>query len=110
MRCTLFIARCGRWRGCWLLLALCLYLIAADREFFVQQLQLQVAQLFAARTILGNALLAKPLFQHLNLQPCVCQLFPLRLQLLLQLRDDLGHEGIRVRRNGGLRGRAHDAF
>ncbi len=45
--------------------------------------------------MLGNALLAKLLFQHLNLQPCVCQLFLPRLKLLFQLcGDSIGHEGI----------------
>lgn len=55
----------------------------------LQQLQLLAGQLFAARPILRNPLQAQLLFQYLNLQLRILQFVLDRIQLPLQLCDDL---------------------
>ena len=52
-------------------LALGLNFFAGEARLFFQQLQLQAAQLLAARSVPGDAAQAQMLFQHLDLQPGV---------------------------------------
>ena len=61
------LVRCGRQRFAF---ALGGHFLAADAGFQLQQLQLQIAQTLAARTVLGDALETQPLFQHLDLLLC----------------------------------------
>jgi hypothetical protein len=75
-----------------LALALRLDFFTADAGFYFQQLQLQIAQLLAARSVLGDAPQTQMLLQHLNLQPRILQFFPGRIQLLFQLCVDLGEK------------------
>src|ERR1019366_9219258 len=77
-------------RGWRLPLALGLDLGTADARLQLQQLQLRVGELFAARTILRNPLLTQSLFQHPDLQLRVLQTLLRRTQLPFQLFDDLG--------------------
>ena len=67
-----------------LALALRLNFLTRDGRLFFQKLQLQVAQLFAARPVLGDPPQAQTLFENLNLQLCVGQLLRDRIQLLFQ--------------------------
>ena len=71
------LVRCGRQRFAF---ALGGHFLAADAGFQLQQLQLQIAQTLAARTVLGDALETQPLFQHLDLQLG-------KLQLVLEIRQ-----------------------
>src|ERR1035441_1176685 len=101
-------------RGWRLALALGLDLGTADARLQLQQLQLLVGELFAARTILRNPLLTQPLFQHPDLQLRVLQTLLRRTQLPFQLFDDLGvGRRRRNRRSGrcrGMKSRTHDAY
>jgi hypothetical protein len=58
----------------------------------------------------GGALQPKTFFEDLDLQPRILELPVLRRYLLLQLRDNLSHEGLRMRRKSRLRRRAHDVY
>ena len=54
--------------------ALRLYFQIADPRLQLQQLQLRVAELFARRTVLLDALPAQPLFQDLDFEICRIEL------------------------------------
>jgi hypothetical protein len=97
---VLRIRACRWWRFA---LALGLNFLARDARLHIQQLQLESAQLLAARPILGDAPQPQMLLQHrapsdrlwslgwehLDLQPCVCQFVRGGIQLLFQLCVDL---------------------
>ena len=90
---TLLLFRRG-WQR--LAFALGRYFRVADAGFEFQQLQLQIAQRLAARAVLGDPLLAQPLFQNLDLQLRIFEFVRRRIQLLgcrielpLQLLNDL---------------------
>ena len=117
------ISRRRGWRGERSALALRLNLLAADARLQLEQLQLQIAELLAVLAVLGDERKTKTLFQNLYLQLrilklargrlhlaglCV-ELLCLGVELLLQLRNERGNDGIGVRRNSRLRRRTHDA-
>src|SRR5271166_7042596 len=108
------LALCCSGRGWRLALALGFDFGTADARLQLQQLQLLVGELFAARTILRNPLLTQPLFQHLDLQLRVLQTLLRRTQLPFQLFDDLGVGSRRRNRRSarcrGMKSRTHDAY
>src|SRR5664280_1919728 len=118
---TLLLFR--RWRQHFAF-ALCGNFHVADAGFELQQLQLQAAQLLAARTVLGDPLQAqllfeeldsqlgklKPLRSHIQLPRCRVQLLRCRIQLPLQLFHNLGVEAARMRRRDRIWSRTHDVY
>ena len=112
-----------RRRGQRLALALGFNLFARYARLQIQQFELKIAQRLAALAVPLDALLAKTLFQHADLQLRVIQFAALRCELLLllfnlispliqlrlKLRDELNKNSIGVRLGRGLWRRTHDA-
>src|ERR1700686_30325 len=117
------ISRRRGWRGERSALALRLNLLAADARLQLEQLQLEIAELLAVLAVLGDERKTKTLFQNLYLQLRILklargrlhlpglgvELLCSRVELLLQLRNERGNDGIGVRRYSRLRRRTHDA-
>ena len=95
-----------------LALALRLYFQIADAGLLFQQLQLRVAELFAAGTVLLNPLQPQPLFQYLDLEVAQLQL-PLQLDYFGRVvGSGLGGLGIATGKNNyrGLCFLSHEKF
>jgi hypothetical protein len=114
-----------RRRGQRLAFALGSHFNVADPGFEIQQPQLKIAQLLAAGAVLGNSLLAQPLFKNLHLQLRMLQLVLIRvefaahrgkhrrLQMCFQLFKKVGAGRCAIGRSGRcarMEIRSHEAY